>query len=59
MADSIKFSVDYPFQYNWQGKAFMEEQKQVTRAYSSSDDWKEEIDEEQQNIPNTFKKYTI
>lgn len=40
-------------------KAHLEEQKRVLKAYSSSEDSEEEVDEEQLNIPNAFKKYTI
>lgn len=40
-------------------KSLREEQKWVIKAYSSSDDSKEEVDEEQLNIANTFKRYTI
>ena len=40
-------------------KAHREEQKWVLKAYSSSDDSEEEIGEEQLNIPNAFKRYTI
>ena len=40
-------------------KAHVEEQKRVLKAYSSSKDSEEEIDEEQLNIPNAFKWYTI
>ena len=38
-------------------KALREEQKQIVKAYSSSDDLEEEVEEKQLNLPNAFKKF--
>ena len=40
-------------------KALREEQKQIVKAYSLSDDSEEEIMEDQLNLPSAFKRYTI
>ena len=40
-------------------KALREEQKQIIKAYSSSDDSKEEVTKDQLDLPSAFKKYTI
>ena len=40
-------------------KALREEQKWIVKAYSSSDDSKEEVTKDQLYLPSAFKKYTI
>ena len=40
-------------------KALKEEQKCIVKAYSLSDDSKEEVAKEQLDLANAFKKYTI
>ena len=40
-------------------KALREEQKQIVRDFSLSDDFEEEVTEDQLELPNAFKRYTI